>query len=271
MTTKKKKPSQNTTLITGASSGIGAELAHCFAQDGYNLVLIARREKELKEIAAKIQKQYSVEVRVIAKDLSRPDAPHELYQELNQVGVTIDILVNNAAFGNYGFFISNNIKRELEMLSLNVSALTHLTSLFAKGMVERKQGKILNVASTAAFQPGPLMATYFASKAYVLSFSEALTNELQGTGVSVTCLCPGPTETEFSKVAGTYGLKLPKRQRMSAKDVAMIGYRGLMKRKTVVIAGLSNKILVIGSKFLPRSIATAFVRRIHETGGKHKL
>jgi len=268
MAANKKDQTKSVALITGASSGIGYELALCFARDGHDLVLVARREKELNQIAQQIREKYEVQVNVIAKDLSLPGAPDEIFEELKQKGVRVDFLINNAAFGIHGFFLRHDIRRELELLSLNISALTHLTSLFAAGMAGRKQGKIMNVASVAAFGPGPLMATYFASKAYVLSFSEALANELKGSGVSVTCLCPGPTETEFSRVAGTDRLKIHKSQRMSAKKVAEIGYRGFMKKKTVVIPGLSNKILAAASKMVPGSVAAAVVRKIHESGGK---
>jgi short-subunit dehydrogenase len=264
-----QEPPPGVVLITGASSGIGYELSQFFARDGNNLVLVARREKKLDGIARDIRKKYSVQVKIIAKDLSVPQSPDEIYTELKQAGLTVDVLVNNAGFGNYGFFVRNNIHRELESIRLNVSALVHLTSLFATGMVERKKGKILNIASTAAFGPGPLMATYFASKAYVLSFSQALANELQGTNVSVTCLCPGPTETEFNKTAGMPALKIS-RSRMSAKKVAQIAYRGLMKKKAVVVPGISNNIMVIASKCLGRSVTASILRKVYETAGKNK-
>ena len=271
MRTKKNGRSDEVALITGASGGIGYELAFCFAKDGYDLVLVARREKELQKLAGEIREKYSVRVTVIAKDLAAPSAPGEIFSELRQAGVKVDILVNNAAFGTYGFFVRNDVARELEQIRLNVSALTHLTALFAAGMVSRKKGKILNVASTAAFQPGPLMAVYYASKAYVLSFSEALSSELKGSGVTVTCLCPGPTRTGFDKVAALEKLKVPKANVMSAAKVAEIGYRALMKGRTVVIAGFGNKLVALGAKLAPRSWSTAVSRMILETAGISKL
>ena len=186
-----------TVLITGASSGIGYELTKLFARDRYNLVLVARSESKLQQIASELTQQFGVTVKFITKDLALSTSPIEIWQELQTEGIAIDILVNNAGFATYGLFTETELQAELNMMQLNMATLTHLTKLFLQEMFPRKTGKILNIASTAAFQPGPLMAVYYATKAYVLSFSEALANELQGTGITVTVLCPGPTASGF--------------------------------------------------------------------------
>ncbi len=258
-----------TALITGASSGIGYELTKLFAGDGYNLVLIARSQSKLEEIASILTKEFSITVKVIAKDLSLATSPEEIWQELQSQGYTIDILVNNAGFGTYGLFLETQLQSELNMMQLNMVTLTHLTKLFLPEMVARQQGKILNIASTAAFQPGPLMAVYYASKAYVLSFSEALANELQNTGVSVTVLCPGPTESGFQAKANMENSKLFKNQPiMDASKVASIGYRALFNNKTVVISGWKNKLLALSIRFAPRNLVTKIVRNIQQEAQK---
>jgi uncharacterized protein len=254
-----------TALITGASSGIGYELAQLFARDRYNLVLVARSADKLKQIADEFTRQFGISVKIISLDLSLPDAPEKVFSELQQEAIEIDVLVNNAGFASYGFFWETDLNAELQMMQLNMVALTHLTKLFLKEMVSRHEGKILNIASTAAFQPGPLMAVYYATKAYVLSFSEALANELQGTGVTVTALCPGPTESGFQARANMEESKLVSGKRiMDAKTVAEIGYRGLMKGETVVIPGLKNKLLALSVRFTPRNLVTTIVRSMQE-------
>lgn len=253
-------------VITGASGGIGYEFVKLFAQDGYNLVLIARSEQKLAQIAADLKQKYSVAVKIIAKDLSLPTAPFEIFQELQQEAIAPDVLINNAGFATYGLFNETDLNTELQMMQVNVVCLTHLTKLFLKDMVNQGYGKILNVASTAAFQPGPLMTVYFATKAYVLSFSEALTNELQGTGVTVTALCPGPTETGFQQRAAMENSKLVSGQKiMDAETVAKIGYHALMEGKTVVIPGFKNKILAQSVRFAPRKLLTKIVRSMQES------
>ena len=192
---------KNFALVTGASGGMGLEFARLLAKDNYNLLLIARSENKLKSIASELEIQYAIKVLIQAKDLSHPSAADEIFEFTRQNNLIVDVLINNAGFGNFGFFTETAIQKEIEMIDLNIKALTMMTKLFVKEMVARGKGKILNIASTAAFQPGPLMAVYYASKAYVLSFSEALSNELQGTGVTVTTLCPGPTQTGFEKAA----------------------------------------------------------------------
>ena len=252
-------------LITGASSGIGYELTRLFAHDGYNLVLVARNQKQLMQMADELKEKYSVSVKVISKDLSAASAPEEIFTELQQESRGIDALVNNAGFATYGLFSETDLEAELQLMQVNMVTLTHLTKLFLPGMLNKRMGKILNLASTAAFQPGPLMAVYYATKAYVLSFSEALANELHGTGVSVTALCPGPTESGFQKKANMEDSKLFSGKIMDAQTVARIGYRGLMTNKTVVIPGLRNKILVETVRFSPRKMVTRVVRNMQES------
>jgi uncharacterized protein len=255
-------------LITGASSGIGYELTRLFARDGYNLVLVARNQKQLMQMADELKEKYSVSVKVISKDLSAASAPEEIFTELQQESIEIDALVNNAGFAVYGLFSETDLDAELQMMQVNMVTLTHLTKLFLPGMLKNRTGKILNLASTAAFQPGPLMAVYYATKAYVLSFSEALANELHGTGVSVTALCPGPTASGFQKKANMEDSKLFSGKIMDAQTVARSGYRGLMTNKTVVIPGLRNKILVEGERFAPRKMVTRIARSRQESTHK---
>ena len=245
-------------LITGASAGIGLELARVFAREGYSLVLVARNQKRLEEIAAELQ---PASVQVIAKDLSLPSAPEEIQRSTPRV----DVLVNNAGFGVYGKFAETSLTEELNMMQLNMSALVALTKLYLAGMVAARSGRILNVASTAAFQPGPLMAIYYATKAFVLSFSEAIGNELEGTGVTVTALCPGPTATEFQERSKLQNSALVKGKKiMDARTVAEAGYRGMLAGKTIVIPGLKNKLLAQSIRVSPRSMVTRIVRGMQE-------
>ncbi len=252
-------------LITGASSGIGYELTKCFAEGGYHLVLVARDRRRLEAVAAERQREYKVGVSVLPYDLSLPQAPGELFSAVRGEAVQVEVLVNNAGFGSHGDFAHTEFSSQLEMLQVNVVALTHLTRLFLPEMIARHSGRILNVASTAAFQPGPLMAVYYASKAYVLSFSEALANELGGTGVTVTALCPGPTTTEFQRRAGVENTPLMSGRIMSAKAVAAAGYQGLLAGKTVVVPGIRNRVLAFAVRFLPRRVVAQAVRAIQET------
>ena len=233
-----------TALVTGASGGIGEELARLFAADGHDLVLVARE---------------------VGRQHARDEAPREIFEGLSAGGVAVDALVNNAGFGSYGLFAETDLKSELDLLQVNVVALTHLTKLFLPGMIARRRGYVMNVASTAAFQPGPLMAVYYASKAYVLSFSEALANECEGTGVVVSALCPGPTETGFVAAApGMNESKLFDRAVMDARAVAVEGYRGLLAGKAIVIPGLRNNLLARSIGFFPRGLVTRVVRGIQE-------
>jgi hypothetical protein len=254
-----------TALITGASSGIGYELARIFAREKYNLVLVARNEKKLQEIAAELTKTYGVPVTVLAKDVSILASATEIYDALKQKNIAVDVLVNNAGFGDFGFFTETKWEKELEMINLNMTALTALTKLFVGDMVKRKSGKILNVASTASFQPGPLMAVYYATKAYVLSFSEAISNELIGTGVTVTALCPGPTESGFQAAADMKDSKLVKGKKLpTSQEVAEYAYKALMSGKVVAVHGLMNKIMAQSVRYSPRAVVRSLVRAMSE-------
>jgi short-subunit dehydrogenase len=256
-----------TALITGASSGIGLELASLAAQDRHDLVLVARQRERLESVGRGLAEEYGVRVSVLAKDLTDPSAPADIGRELSERGIAIDALVNNAGVGVYGFFSETSLDRELEMIQLNVVALTHLTKLVLAGMRERRRGRILNVASTAAFQPGPIMAVYYATKAFVLSFSEALASECTDTGITVTALCPGPTRTEFEGRAGSPEEIMVRKKGfvMSAANVARDGWRGMKAGKRVVIPGFANRFLVQAERVTPRRLVTAISRRIRET------
>ena len=253
-----------TALITGASGGIGYELALLLARDGFDCILVARSRDKLDELAARLESEFRVKTLVVARDLSKPTAVDEIYEEVSAASMSIDVLVNNAGFPVYGRFVDTDWQAELDMLQVNVVALTALTKLFVRGMVERRNGRILNLASTAAFVPGPLMAVYYASKAYVLSFSQALANELQGTGVTVTALAPGPTRTGFQKRGVMEDSRLVRGQIADAKSVAAAGYRGTMRGKTIVIPGFSNKLIPWVARVSPRGAVTRVVRRMQE-------
>ncbi|HEY8341397.1 MAG TPA: SDR family oxidoreductase [Calditerricola sp.] len=255
-----------TALITGASSGIGYELAKLFARDRHNVVLVARSREKLAAVADELQQRYGVQAVALAADLARPDAPREIAEALRERGIVVDFLVNNAGFGLYGPFAQTDWTLERDMLQVNVVALTHLTKLLVPEMIQRRQGRILNVASMAAFQPGPLMAVYYATKAYVLSFSEALAAELDGTGVTVTALCPGPVHTNFAQRAGQDASKLLKWSFMlvDAPTVAEAGYRGMMAGKSLVVPGWPNKLLVQGQRLAPRKLVVRMVRKLQE-------
>lgn len=251
-------------LITGASDGIGRELAKCFAAHKNHLVLVARGEEKLKHLAGEISSAHGVHVSCVSLDLSDPDGARKLHQKVLELGFTVEFLVNNAGVGTFGLFAETDLDRELRMMRLNMISLTALTKLFLPGMLKRGHGRILNVASTAAFQPGPLMAVYYASKAYVLSFSEALANELKGTGVSASVLCPGPTQSGFQQSAGMDSSKLFRRGVMSASDVAEVAYRGLVKGRTTIIPGWRNKILAFSVRLGPRKLLPIIVRFMQE-------
>jgi len=253
-----------TALITGASAGIGRELAKLFAKGGYSVVLAARNGARLDQFADELQRQFTISVKAFALDLGSASAPQFLFDQVERETIGIDVLVNNAGYGKLGAFADVPLEESLGQIELNITALTHLTKLFLGPMLERKSGKILNVASTAGFQPGPLMAVYYATKAYVISFSEALANELRGSGVTVTCLCPGATDTEFQKRAGTEETLLFKLRPMTAKAVAQDGYRALMKGKPLVISGLKNWLLAESLRISPRRVVTAVSRRLIE-------
>jgi uncharacterized protein len=253
----------HTALITGASGGIGYELAKLFAKDHHNLVLVARNGPKLAQVADELQGQFGVTVKTVATDLAEPNAAQSLFAQLQNAGV--DILINNAGYGQFGEFGDVSLEESLGQIQLNITALTALTKLFLGPMLERRSGRIMNVASTAGFQPGPLMAVYYATKAYVISFSEALANELADKGVTVTCLCPGATETGFASRAGNDKTRLFKNLRpMDAKTVARAGYHGLMKGKTLVIPGFRNWLVAESVRVSPRKAVTAVSRWVSE-------
>jgi len=256
-----------TALITGASTGIGFEFTKLLAADGYNLVLIARDEQKLREIAASLPTKFNISVKIYPKDLSVTGDIENLVRQIREDAGTIEVLVNNAGFGLSGAFVDTDLARELEMIQLNVVSLVIFTKLLAKEMAERKGGKILNVASTAAFQPGPLMAIYYATKAFVLSFSEALAEELKESGVTVTALCPGPTATQFSKRAELERSRLFKGGILPVLDaatVAKIGYDGLSKGVPVVIPGLINKIGAFSVRLTPRKLVAQIAKQLNK-------
>jgi uncharacterized protein len=256
---------RKTALITGASLGIGRELAKLFAADHYDLVLVARDAARLAEFANELQQQFGINNKPFPLDLAATSAPQFLFDQLSREKIAIDVLVNNAGYGKLGAFSEVSGENSLEQIQLNIVALTHLTKLFLGPMLARKSGKILNVASTAGFQPGPTMAVYYATKAFVISFSEAIASELRGTGVTVTCLCPGATDTNFQKVAGTEDTTLFRRLRpMDAATVARDGYRALTKGKPLVISGLRNWLLTESLRLSPRRLATEVSRKILE-------
>jgi len=252
---------RQTALVTGASGGIGWELARCFAAGGYDLVLVARTGGKLEELAGQLRTQNGVAARVVVKDLARPDSPDELFQALEGEHVAVDVLVNNAGFATFGPFAETDLAQELEELQLNAVTLTQLTKRFLPGMLARRRGGVLNVASTAGFQPGPLMAVYYATKAYVLSFSEALAEELRGSGVTVTALCPGPTRSGFQVRAAMEDSGLFKFLKvMDATAVARAGYDGFRNGKRIVIPGLLNKLGTQSIRLTPRALATRVVK-----------
>src|SRR5271167_3576170 len=262
-------PAPKWALITGASSGIGYELSKVFAREGYNLILVSRNEEPLQKLATQLRTEHEVLARVIAKDLAAPNSPQEIYSQLQKESIAVNVLVNCAGLGVAGKFSETDLSTELRMIQVNIVALTELTKLFLKDMVRRREGRILNVASTAAFQPGPLMAIYYATKAYVLSFSEAIFEELQGSGVTVTALCPGPTRTDFQNRAGLSESKLFNAKRLLRTDepveVAERGFVGMMRGEAIVIPGFRNNLLAFAGRFLPRKLVRKAAKKLHET------
>jgi short-subunit dehydrogenase len=255
-----RTPTQTRALITGASIGIGLELAREFARHGHPLVLVARSEDRLRWLASELQSQYQVPAEVFVKDLSTETAASELVQALKEAGLSIDILVNNAGFVVYGQFADTDWAEEAQLLYVNLFTLTYLTKLLVKDMRLRGYGRILNIGSTGSFIPSPLNAVYSASKAYVLSFSEAIAEELRGSGVTVTALCPGITRSEFHQRSGMEGIRLLRLGRMEASAVARIGYRGLMSGKRVVVPGFVNQLLVGVVRFAPGGVVTRITK-----------
>ena len=250
--------SKGAALVTGASVGLGREFARLFAADGHDVVLVARSEGKLRELASEIEKAHGIRAHVVAADLTDPAAPERIADATKKAGVEIEFLVNNAGFGSNGRFTDLDIKRELEMVQVNISALMYLTRLYTPAMIARGHGRVMNIASTAGFQPGPGMATYYASKAFVLSFSEAIAEELRGTGVTVTAHCPGATATEFARTAGNDKSILFRTGVADAGLVARHAYRSMQGGRVVAVQGILNKLLVQSLRISPR----ALVRRI---------
>jgi short-subunit dehydrogenase len=254
----------STALITGASGGIGYELAKLFARDRHDLVLVARSNDKLTQVANELQ-ALGVTVKTFSLDLGAEPSPKFLYDQLQREGVTVDILVNNAGFGAFGEFAKMPEEQTFGQIRLNIVALTELTRLFLPRMIARGTGRIMNVASTAGFQPGPLMAVYYATKAYVISFSEAIANEVRDAGVTVTCFCPGATHTGFAERAGNDKSRLFKQLgAMSAEKVALDGYRAVMEGRTLAISGAQNWLVAQSTRFAPRKLVTAISRWITE-------
>lgn len=253
------------TLITGASSGIGWELSHVFARKKHDLILTARSESKLQELKKDLEEKYKIKAQVIAADLSKPESPRTLFQIIKAQNYEIDILVNNAGFGCHGEFAKADWQKQRDMIQVNIMALTELTHLFLPSMIAKKSGKILNVASTAAFQPGPLMSVYYATKAFVLSFSEGLFEELQSSGITVTALCPGPTLSGFQATANLHNVAVFDASPLpTSQVVAKYGYDALMSGKAVAIHGSVNKMLASSVRLTPRFLMRKIVRKLQE-------
>lgn len=252
------------TLITGASSGIGKELARIAAENGHNVVLVARDKAGLSAVAAQLEASHGIKAVHIACDLTDSKGPQHIYDTLVQRDVTVDTLINNAGVGDYGVFANSERTKQLALIDLNIRALTELTHLILPDMVKRGKGRVMNVGSIASFMPGPRMSVYFASKAYVLSFSEALAEELKDSGVSVTCLCPGSTKTNFAGTAHVSKTHSTATSRITPAQVAEFGWNAMMRGKTVAVYGLQNRAALFVMKFLPRKLVVAIVGRIQK-------
>ena len=254
-----------TALITGASSGIGLELAKAFARTKHDVVLVARSEDKLKLLADELSNAHGIQATVFSHDLTDRSAPQRLFDQVQQSNLTVDVLVNNAGYGDYGEFAQSDWSTIEGMILLNVLALTHLTRLFLPAMIQRQSGQILNVASTAAFQPGPMMAVYFASKAYALSFSEAIAAETEDKGINVTVLCPGPTQSDFIDRANMDRMALAsessKDKLPTAAEVAQFGYDALQKGQVVAVHGIANKLMTFSTRLAPRSVIRKGVKQ----------
>ena len=258
-----RKGESQTALVTGASTGIGVDLAECFAKDGYDLILVARSEAALTAVADRLAATHAVRATAIPADLAARGSGEKLAGEIEARGLSVDVVVNNAGYGVAHAFAGSEREGQLGMIDVNVRALVELTHIYWPRMLAQKRGGILNVASTAAFQPGPLMAIYYASKAFVLSFSEALWKEAEGTGVLVSCLCPGPTTSKFRERAGTGRTNLARASSlMSSAIVAEMGYRAWQENRRVIVTGMRNAVAVSLTRFLPRSMVLAIVHRL---------
>jgi short-subunit dehydrogenase len=257
--------STRTVLITGASSGIGRALAHLFARDGYTVVLAARHASTLETLQAELVSTYRGMAHAMPADLATDGGAELLHAQLLHERLTVDVLVNNAGFGMQGAFMELPLDRQLQMMTLNMTSLVTLTRLLTPSMVQRRHGGVINVGSTAGFQPGPYMAVYYATKAFVVSFSEAIADELKDTGVVVSCLAPGPTSTGFATEAGVTHAPLFQGNVMSADEVARIGYEGWLRGRALVIAGSRNRRRYLLSKLMPRALVRQAVRRLNMT------
>lgn len=246
-------------LITGASSGIGAELARVFAGNGFNVVLAARNQSRLNALESELHAHHSIETRVVVNDLAEPEGPRRLFDSVQDLEIAI--LVNNAGLGFHGEFSGSDLREQKNVMQVNMTALVELTHLFLRPMLARGRGRILNVASTAAFQPGPLISVYYASKAFVHSFSYALASELEGLNITVSVLCPGTTHTRFFERGRFGAVRAP--LTMEPRRVAGAGFRGLMQGKRVIIPGWPNKILSALARRMPLGLTTSIVRKIH--------
>lgn len=247
------------TLITGASEGIGLELAKLFARDKHNIIIVARNVEKLKVVKESLEKEYKIKVEIIAVDLTVDNACEKIYKFVDEKKLIVDSLINNAGIGSFGYFNDEEEGFNDEIININIKSLTHLTKYFLKDMVKRKEGRILNVASTAAFTSGPKMAMYYATKAYVLSLTEALHEEGKVQGVTVSCLCPGPVRTTFQEKAGIKKAEGAKKYLMDSNKVAEIAYKDLNKGKAIIIPGFKNKILILGNKLIPRAISRKII------------
>ena len=254
-----------TSLITGASGGIGAELARLFAADGFDLVLVARRKEKLDELKNELESAHKIRVSVFECDLSKDGAAQKVFAFTQEQNISVDVLVNNAGFGDWGLFAECNLEKQNQMIHLNILSLTELTRLFVPQMTERKSGRILNVASIASFMPGPKMSVYYASKAFVRSFTEALSVELKKSGVTVTALCPGPVATDFWETAEAGSSKIFKSLIFAdSKYIARYGYKKLMKGKVLAIPGTTIQAFAFLTKILPRSLVRNLVYKIQK-------
>ena len=258
--------SVETVLVTGASSGIGLELARCFAADGCKLILLSRKRDALNAVADRLRREHKTHAEVLPADLTEPSAPQRIFSHLETAGTKVDVLVNNAGFGAKGNFAELPLARQLELVQVNLTALTHLTRLFLPGMISRRRGGVLNVVSTAAFQPGPGMAVYYATKAYGLSFSEAVAEEVAGTGVTVTALCPGPTATNFFTGANSKPSRFFEKAAMSAEAVARIGHDAYRRGRVTVVAGAVNRALAFSTRLAPRAVARKLTKYLNAAG-----
>ncbi len=257
------KMADETALITGASSGIGLELARLFAADDSNLVLVARREDRLRALAHELKSEFGVDVFILPKDLSEKNAPKEIFDALQKENIQIDVVVNNAGFGTRGAVAEIDTDTQIDMIQVNVVALTHLTRLFLPGIIERGRGGILNVGSLAGFQPGPNLAVYYATKAYVLSFTEALSEEIKNPDIKITCLAPGPVRTEFGSKSDLDDSLLFKLSLMDAEPVVKAGYEGFRKGKVIVLPGIKQKIIPFLLRFTPRFLVRKIVKALN--------